>query len=304
MNPGIIFPAFVNEYSGHEPAVVSDYNNNYIKYLQQASGILDIDLSSFDFKENNFLDDELKSQYISYIFSCTVADILKENRVVPSFVSGYSMGIYASLYYCGSVSFSDGLKLIKTAWENISSVTTDNQYGMGMIVGLTNDDISSLLHNVKNVFICNQNNVHTFIISGVLSPVENILSSAKNEGALRTNPLPVSKPYHSMFLNNAIPAFKTAVESLSFSKPYHKYVSAMNQRIIDTPEGLKNEVVENINCRMNWYNTMNFIISQNTNTIFECGAGNGLTRNSKFISGDFTMFHIGKLQEFLKACNG
>jgi malonyl CoA-acyl carrier protein transacylase len=39
---------------------------------------------------------------ISFL-SCTLAYILNGQNVKPSFVSGYSMGIYAALYYCGSV---------------------------------------------------------------------------------------------------------------------------------------------------------------------------------------------------------
>jgi malonyl CoA-acyl carrier protein transacylase len=303
MNPAIIFPAFVNEYSGYELAAISEHKNHFSDYLKQASAFLNNDLSLFDFEENNFLSDELKSQFISYIFSCAVADILKDNHIIPSFVSGYSMGIYASMYYCGAVTFLQGLHLIETAWKEISVVTTGNKYGMGMIVGLSENDISNLMSDIKDVDICNQNNDHTFIISGVLSSVNKILVTAKNEGALKTNFLPVTKPYHSKLLNNTIPAFKAAVYSQTFSRPFHKYISAMNQKIIESPDGLMNEVVENINCQMSWLNTMNFIISKNTTIIFECGAGNGLTRNTKFISGQYSMFHVGKLQKFLSSCN-
>ena len=134
MKATIIFPAFVREYTGSEQQAISSSRNDFARLLATASDTLRIDLTGFDFANNNFLDDELRSQYISYIFSCAVSDILKKKGIAPSYVSGYSMGLYAALYYCRSVSFLVGLKLIENAWEEISVATADGHYGMGMIM--------------------------------------------------------------------------------------------------------------------------------------------------------------------------
>jgi [acyl-carrier-protein] S-malonyltransferase len=127
------------------------------------------------------------------------------------------MGLYAALYYCGSVTFSDGLMLVKNAWELISKATNDGRFGMGMIVGLPENDIVDLLDGSRDVEICNQNNPHTFIISGKAEAVKHILSLAKAEGALRANLLPVSKPYHSDFIRDAAPEFSETLMGKSFS---------------------------------------------------------------------------------------
>lgn len=246
------------------------------------------------------MDDELKSQYISYIYSCSVADILKSREVKPSFVSGYSMGIYAALFYCGSVTFKDGLLLVKSAWEKISKVTVEGKYGMGMIVGLTEPDIVDLLHGSGDIRICNQNNLHTFIISGTYDAVKSVLSSAKAEGALRTNLLPVSKPYHSDFIQGAVPEFSAIVREMTFMDPAHKYISNIGQKIILTPDELREEVISNLYCRMNWFNAMNYLIAMGADVFFECGAGDGLTRNFRFIEGNIKSFSVNKLDDFLK----
>jgi len=258
----------------------------------------------FDFRENDFLNDELKSQYISYIFSCSIADILKSQFIRPAFVSGYSMGIYAAMYYCGSVTFIDGLLLVKSAWENISRVAATGKYGMGMIVGLIEPDILDLLHGTEDVRICNQNNPHTFIISGKYDEVKRILNSAKAEGALRTNMLPVSKPYHSGFLKNAVPGFSKIVRGINFTDPAYRYISNIDQKIINTGDGLIREVIDNLYSRMNWLDTMNMLLRQGVDIFFECGAGDGLTRNFRFIAGDFKSFSVNKLDQFIEAVSG
>jgi len=259
-----------------------------------------MDLTSFDFNTNNFLDDELKSQCISYIFSCSIADILKNQNVKPSFVSGYSMGIYAALYYCRTISFKDGLIMLKNVWDSISEVTAKGKYGMGMIIGLDESDLMKFLLDEKEVEICNQNNPLTFIISGSLTAVERILLLAKTEGALRANLLPVSNPYHSQFLGKANSGFTEVNKGLLFHDPAYRYISALDQQIIETADGLKKEIISNITNGMHWYNTMNFLIKHGTDIFFECGAGDSLTRNARFVGGDFKSFSISKLDKFFE----
>jgi [acyl-carrier-protein] S-malonyltransferase len=295
----VIFPAFVNEYTGSEGEAISAFENNFASLIAVASDILKLDLTGFDFNNNNFLHDELKSQYISYLFSCSVTDILKVQKVKSSFVSGYSMGIYAALYYCGSITFNEGLMMVKSAWDIISGVTPEGKYGMGIIIGLEESDILNLLHAAGEVEICNQNNKHTFIISGSFDMVENVLMSAKTEGAMRANIIPVSKPYHSQFLRSAGPEFAEVIKGLSFRAPACKYISAIDQKIIETADGLKKEVIKNICCRMNWLDTMNLMLTMGTDIFFECGAGDGLTRNARFVEGNFKSFSVTKLDKFL-----
>lgn len=300
MAVSIIFPAFVNEYKGTENQTLNIYKNTFRTSLKYASGMLGIDLDSFDFVENNFLHDELRSQYISYIFSCSVADILKHKGVHPSCVSGYSMGIYSALYYCESISFDDGLLLIKNAWDTISEVATGRSYGMGMIIGLNESDVSTLLQNENGAEICNQNNLHTYIISGYKDSVERVLSAAKAEGAMRTSILPVSKPYHSHHLKKTEITFADEIQNINFRHPLYSYISSLDQRMIRTGDDFKNEVILNLSARMNWYETMKFHIFHGSKTVFECGAGDGLTRNARFIEGDYEALSISKLGKLLR----
>jgi [acyl-carrier-protein] S-malonyltransferase len=297
----VIFPAFVNEYTGAEENFLSSSENSFTRLLEKASAILKTDLTGFDFINNNFLHDEEKTQYISYIFSCCVADILSGNNVNPSYISGYSMGIYATLYYCRSVSFDNGLMLVKNAWEIISAITAGHSYGMGMIIGLEEKDLLSIMESEMDIEICNRNNRHTFIISGSRMAVENVLASAKNEGALKTSILPVSNPYHSRFLKSCAKSFEVIVSKLELSDPLYRYISALDQRIIGTGKDLKKEVILNLSEKMNWAETMNSLIKQDVDVVIECGAGDGLTRNSRFIDGNFKSFSINKLEGFLKS---
>jgi [acyl-carrier-protein] S-malonyltransferase len=300
----VIFPAFVNEYKGTEDRINRDIVNTFTRLLESASEYLNTDLTGFDFHRNNFLEDEIKSQYISYIFSCSVAGFLKSRDFKPSRISGYSMGIYAALYYCGSVDFFHGLRMVQQAWETISRVAEGGRFGMGMIIGLDETDLLALLRDIEEVEISNQNNPYTFILSGSRQALESVLKAAREEGAMRANLLPVSKPYHSRFLKRASPEYAEAIKDLSFMPPVYPYVSAMDQNTITTGEGLRTEAIMNLSSRMNWLKTMNTLYSNETDLFFECGAGDGLTRNARFIEGEFQSFSVEKLEKFIELAAG
>jgi len=262
--------------------------------------MLEVDLTRFGFIENNFLDNELKSQYISYIYSCAVSDILRDQGIRPIYVSGYSMGIYAALYYCGAIGFDDGLRLVRRAWEVIDEVTAEGEYGMGMIVGLSESDILGMIGDDNRVRICNRNNPHTYIISGERKAVTNVLSAAVAEGALRANPLPVTKPYHTEMLAKAVPGFSALVEKTHIKNPDYPYMSSLSRRALISAEELKQELTGNLYRRMNWLETMQALIEKGTESFFECGAGDGLTRNFRFINGSYQAFSVNKLESFIK----
>ncbi|MBP6872260.1 MAG: ACP S-malonyltransferase [Bacteroidales bacterium] len=267
--------------------------------LALASDTLDTDLTGFDFAENPMPDDELKSQYIAYIYSCAVADGLLAQNTAPVHVSGYSMGIYAALYYCGAIRFTDGLFLIRSAWEKISEATGDNRYGMGMIIGLKEDDITRFRGYGENVEICNRNNPYTYIISGKRDAVEAILSASLEEGALRASLLPVSMPYHSMILQTASARFGDAIRQTDIKNGKPVYFSALSQEEIITGDGLRRELICNIFSRMNWYETMKSLIEKGVTAFYECGAGDGLTKNFRFIGGSFKAYPVDKYRQFI-----
>jgi malonyl CoA-acyl carrier protein transacylase len=209
------------------------------------------------------------------------------------------MGLYAALYYCGSVNFENGLLLVKRAWDAISDACLGGSYGMGMIIGLDEAEIRSWCDEQKDAWICNQNNPHTFIISGTLKSVSLILDKAKAEGALRTNLLPVSRPYHSKVLGKAKESLKDFLGTLRFDEPVYPYFSCLDNKMIVKGSGFREEVARNIDSHMNWLLTIDHLINLGTAVFFECGAGDGLTRNFRFIRGSYKAFSINNLQDFI-----
>ncbi|HZX61977.1 MAG TPA: hypothetical protein VFE66_02110, partial [Bacteroidales bacterium] len=196
-----VFPPFASDYPDDPFTNLAGFDACFRKFLSRAAEFADPDLIQFAIPSRTFLEDELKTQYISYIQACSLVSWFREKGVVPAYCSGYSMGIYAALFQSEVISFLDGLVLIRQAYKEIKKVTGKQEYGMCAIIGLNQDDLEQLIHIEKlNLKLAIQNSVCSFSISGKAEDILKLTESAQNEGALSTRVLNVSVPYHSIFL--------------------------------------------------------------------------------------------------------
>ncbi len=291
-----IFPAFVTEYpedpSSNLPGFVSYCNF----FLQKAATAIDPELIDFNYNAKNFLGDELRTQLMTYLLCCSYSEFLKENNIVPSMCAGYSMGIYAAAYQAGSISFEDGLFLIRNAFMEISKFTAGKKYGMGTVLGLSREDIIQIMdEDSETIEIVNQNSPYSFIFSGSLEEIKKILDKARNEGALNIRLLNVTIPYHSKLLEATKEPFGAFIESLSFKDPEIPIVSLIDQSVLKDSSALEKEIVRNLYTNLNWYYTQLQLQSSGVRSFIECGPGKTLVKNAKFVEGESRFYSVSSL---------
>jgi [acyl-carrier-protein] S-malonyltransferase len=287
-----IFPAFINEYPENPFGGSEELHDRFQSFLTDAASIVDADLAELDFVANHFLRDELKTQYLTYIYSCAVSEILREKGIIPDCSAGYSMGIYAALMHAHVVTFADGLFLIRRAYETIRNLIEHHKYNMCSIIGLGRDDINSLIRSLDlHAEITNQNSNFAFVLSGSQEDILNILKAATAEGALHTHLLNVSLPYHSNFLKETRQSFSDFIETISFKDPLVRIISLVDQQILEDPAVIKEEVIRNLFTPLNWYKTQSELIRSGVNLFVECGPGKNLVKNPKFIDGEYKFFN-------------
>lgn len=302
MKTAWIFPAFISENIGNEDQILSLLSSDFDGLLKIAAEVTQTDLNSFKIETNDFLAEENKNQYISYVFSCAVVNILKRRGLKPDFLSGLSMGIYAALYTGNSISYEDGLRCIKEAYE--LSVNRLNQYdfGMGAIIGLTHEELDNIVLSISNdVDIVNTNGIYSYVISGISSDVKQVALKARTEGAFHSGLLDVSCPYHSKFMKDVASEFHAYVNELSIETSEIPLVSLIDQSTFRYREEIAHEMARNLDSEINWYRTMQTMIELGIQTFIECGAGKSLYKMGKFIEGDFSILPINKLPGYLNS---
>lgn len=290
----LLFPAFVHKYSGKEASILAEKEYNLSEILTQASKILDIDLSSFDISTNNFMHDEQKNQFVSYILSCAFSDISKRESIPTNFVSGFSMGIYAAYYHTGILSFNDGLLLIRDVYELIQRILNGKIFSMVSVVGFTRNDLHEILKNSKGIEIVIQNGTHSYILTGEKKEVHDILETLKNEGAIHINQFEVYCPYHSAHLFQEKEKFYDLISKYNFQSPSIPIVSMVDNKTIRTSEEARTEIVNNVCSSLNFFSSIQHYLSIGVTNFIEIGPGDSLLKSSKFIDGEFTFNAVSK----------
>ncbi|MFH1160359.1 MAG: ACP S-malonyltransferase [bacterium] len=282
-----VFPAFVRDYQDDQSPGITGFPKHFQQLLNQAAQIIDPELLFLDPKEQNFLDHELRTQYIAFIHGCAVADVLEDKGIRPDYISGYSMGIYAALVQGGAVSFEDGLMLIRNAFQEISYTTLTGRFGMAGIIGLNEKDLNFILANFPEVELTNQNSAFSVVLSGRQHHLEKVLELARQEGAFHARMLNVTVPYHSHLLKSAALQFAKFVYTLDVKCLKTPVISVLDQQILHSPEDIKTELVENLYKHFNWLKTQEKMQQLNVTTFIECGPGKNLAKNARFIPGNY-----------------
>lgn len=290
----LVFPAFASDYHDHPGHKLAGFDTLFYELLQSAARFIDPSLADFDFVHHAFREDELRTQYITYIYSCAVSGILRDQGFVPCITAGYSMGIYAALYDAGGISFETGLKLIQLAFLSLKTLLSDRCCGMGTLIGLDRKDIQHLIDASQlRVEITNQNATHSFVVSGWQEDIVKLLEDAKTEGALHVRDLGVSVPYHSQLLKPAATDFEERIIHLKFSNPGNRIISLIDQRLLSTEASIRREVVRNLYQPLDWLKTMQALLAQNITGFVECGPSSGLVKNAKFVEGNYRFYSPG-----------
>ncbi|MGE0088682.1 MAG: ACP S-malonyltransferase [Bacteroidales bacterium] len=291
-----IFPAFITDYTQKEIETIASSGINFKDYINRASNKLGIDLPEFSYSAIEYKKDELLAQIIAYIFSCAFADLLKKKDVKPDFVAGYSMGIYASLYAAGSIKLEDGIQIIFNAFKLVNELSCSGKYGMGGVIGLSNDDISQLINQSSSeIEIINTNSEFSHVIAGKKHNVNILLGLAKAEGALNAVEFNVKTPYHSKYLSGFADRFAGFINTLEINTPQFLIISTYDQRTINSVDEIRKELVYNLTSKINWYKTMQMLLNDGVNEFYECGSGKDLSKIARFIDGTFKFIPINKL---------
>jgi len=290
-----IFPAFVRDYQDDKSSRIKNFKDHFHHLLDIAAQVVDPELIYFDTNRQNFLDHELRTQYIAYVYGCAISEILRQRNIFPDYLCGYSMGIYAALTQGGSISFTDGLLLIRNAFQEISYTTMTGRFGMAGIIGLTNSDILEIMTSFPEVEATNQNSPYSFVLSGRQSDLENALKLAIEAGAFHARMLNVTVPYHSHFLKSAALQFAKFVYTLDVRSLKTPVISVLNQVTLRSPEDIKSELVENLYKHFNWYKTQLKLMNMGVTRFIECGPGKSLKKNARIIEGDFQFASIDEI---------
>ncbi|MDW7772051.1 MAG: ACP S-malonyltransferase [Desulfobulbaceae bacterium] len=192
----------------------------------------------------------------------------------PVFFAGHSLGEYSALYAAGVLSAEDCLALVTRRGELMEREGEANPGGMRAVLGMTIDQIESLLGNFAGggdvVVVANHNAEKQVIISGDLLGLDSFGTLCEKQGA-KVIALNVSVANHSPLVAGAVKDFAAFMADIPFRKPAAPVLFNMTAKAETDPDAIRDIMARQIASRVRWFDSMNRMLDQGVELFIEAG---------------------------------
>lgn len=188
------------------------------------------------------------------------------------------------------------------------AINNINEYGMGVIIGINEQDVIDCCEEVKNkklgiVEIANYNSDKQTVISGEKSAIKIAQKIAKKKGALLTKLLKVNVPSHCSLMKIIKPKFKQYLSKVEFNKPTLTIIHNVNAKSYNNPEDIKNIIIKQLYKPIKWKQTIKKMLKLGAKNIIECGPNKILTNINKRTEKNIKHFNTQNITEFNNIIN-
>jgi len=208
-----------------------------------------------------------------------------QDRPQPSFVAGHSLGEYTALVAAGTLSFGDALRLARERGRLMQEAGNQTSGGMLAVIGLDEATVQSVCQ-ATGTEIANINCPGQIAISGPSQVLDRAAQLAKEKGAQRVIPLPVSGAFHSRLMQPAADGMAQAVSNLQFQDAVIPIVANTTAQPMTSGNTLKAELLSQLCHPVLWQKSVEWMIKEGALEFVEIGPGQVLTGLIKRISRD------------------
>ena len=272
--------AYVFQGQGSQfPGMAKDLYENQPKakeMLEKANEILGFRITDIMFEGTA---DDLKATKVTQpaIFLHSTVLAACYDGFKPDMTAGHSLGEFSALVAAGAISFEDGLRLVSIRANAMQKCCEANPGGMAAIIGMTNEAVEEVCKSVDGLVIpANYNSDGQVVISGEKAAVEAACEKAKEAGAKRALPLPVSGAFHSPLMEPARKELAEAIEKTKFSTPICPVYQNVTAKAETDPEAIKANLLAQLTSPVRWTQSVKSMVADGADYFMEIGPGNVL----------------------------
>ena len=261
--------------------------------FKEADGILNIPLSQIILEgPKNDLDLTINTQPAIFLISYSIYNVIKKEFNIDlskaKYFAGHSLGEYSALSCSGYLNFSDTLKLLRARGDAMQNAVPKGEGGMLAVLGSTIEKIEKILNENKEKFkteIANDNSEGQLVLSGKNNEIDQLTEVLKLNN-IKNIKLPVSAPFHCQLMNKATEIMKNEIEKVNFEDSKNILISNVTGEEILNKDQLKTLLIQQIENRVRWRESVINMINKGINHFIEIGPGKVLSGLVKRINKD------------------
>jgi [acyl-carrier-protein] S-malonyltransferase len=216
----------------------------------------------------------------------------------PLFFAGHSMGEYTALVAANSISFADGLRLVRERGRLMAQAGQEAPGKMAAVLGLDEAQVAALCAQAAAesgglAQIANDNCPGQIVISGDEAGMEQAMRALQAAGAKRVLPLQVSIAAHSPLMQPAADALSRAIRQTHTQPPVAPLIANTSAQPLTEPESIMAELEAQLTGSVRWTESMQLALAQGATHFAEFGPGEVLTGLLKRIDRKASRISVG-----------
>lgn len=209
---------------------------------------------------------------------------LAQGGRVPDVMAGHSLGEYSALVAAGALTLKDALPLVRLRATAMQSAVAEGVGAMAAILGLDDDTVRALCTEAAQGEVLeavNFNSPGQVVIAGHKAAVERGMVLAKEKGAKRALPLPVSVPSHCALMRPAAEQLAIALANIAIQPPQIPVLHNADVAAYSNPDQIRDALARQLYSPVRWVETVQAMANDGVMLAAECGPGRvlaGLTK--------------------------
>ena len=225
-------------------------------------------------------------------------------------VAGHSLGEYSALTAAGTFSVTDAAKLLRIRGNAMQAAVPAGKGGMVAIIGPDFAAVEEIVQEARHramseiIEIANQNSTNQTVISGSARGMEVAIEVAKEKGAKRALPLPVSAPFHCSMMQPAAEKMRAALAAIDLQAPAVPLIANVTAERASDPAFIRDLLVQQVTGMVRWVDSVERMKALGVTKVIEIGHGNVLTGLVKRIAPEIACVNIASpadLETYAKA---
>ena len=302
----VIFPGQGSQSVGMANELYNKFDTFKINF-KKADDLLNYRLSKIILEgPSNKLNLTENTQPAIFLISYSIFQVIKNefeiNLNEAKYFAGHSLGEYTALTCSGVLSFENTIKILKLRGKAMQEAVPKGEGGMIAVLGSELEILEDIINNKKNEFQCyiaNDNSNGQIVLSGTMGSIEK-LSIYLNSIKIKNIKLSVSAPFHCELMKTATELMRNELAKIVFKEFQTSLISNVTAKEIDDSSLIRDLLIRQIESRVRWRESINYMIKNGVNNFIEIGPGRVLSGLVKRIDKKVKVGAINNVEDINK----